>query len=189
MSDALPPIPFTYDGEAELWATISWMPAYSVSTHGRVRRDAPACGGNGSVRAPGGYLNGRSLPLGHRVVALSMNNKVKHRLVHRLVAEAFLPQPSADKDCVCHRDDDPSNNRLSNLFWGSRGDNSADKVAKGRQAKGERVAGSKLSNADVLEIRRLVSEGMRQREIADLFGCSQSNISMVASGITWGHAQ
>lgn len=41
---------------------------------------------------------------------------------HRLVAEVYLPNP--DKlTCVCHKDNNPLNNRLSNLYWGTYEDN------------------------------------------------------------------
>lgn len=46
----------------------------------------------------------------------------KHFLVHRLVAETFLPNPNSLTD-VNHIDSDKTNNNLSNLEWCSRSDN------------------------------------------------------------------
>lgn len=171
----------------ERWVTVPSFPAYSVSDRGRVRREALIFAGGGSTRVPTGTLKQRALPLGHLQVTLSVHNRPKTVLVHRLVAEAFLEPPLPGQDCVCHRDDDPSNNAPSNLFWGTRTDNSADKVKKGRQAKGERVASAKLTKLHVLEIRERVDRGENQYELAETFGVTQSNISMIASRRTWRH--
>lgn len=172
----------------ETWRTVPSYPAYSASSLGRVRRDAVVHGGGGSTRHPSGVLRQRALPLGHRQVTLSMHNKPTTVLVHRIVAEAFLPAPQPGQDCVCHRDDDPSNNRPENLFWGTRADNMRDMVAKGRQCRGERVASAKLSQEAVEAIRRRLSNGERQRAVAAIHGVAQSTVSLIATGAIWGHS-
>lgn len=196
-----PPIPMTFTGESfqpltegsqaalERWATVPSHPAYSVSTLGRLRRDAPTHGGGGSRRLPSGFLRVRPLPRGHLQVTLSMNNQPHTALVHRLVAEAFLPPPQEGQDCVCHRDDNPANNRPENLFWGTRADNTNDMVRKGRQASGERVTSSKLTADQVIEIRQRCAAGENQYELAAAFDVTQSNISMIASRSTWKHVR
>lgn len=175
--------------DPEMWFIVAAYPAYSVSSHGRVRRDAPALGGGGSVRIPSGYLKQRALPSGHMQVTLSMGNRPATVLVHRLVADAFLSAPVAGQDCVLHRDDTPAHNTPSNLFWGTRLDNTADMVAKGRQARGRRVSSCKLSEAAVREIRKAFADGEQQRDIGRRFGIAQSNVSLIVSGRTWGHVQ
>lgn len=181
------PLSFRWDGEEE-WRVVASFPAYSISSRGRIRRDWPVRGGGGSVRIPQGYLTARPLPRGHLQVTLSMGNRPTTVLVHRLVAEAFLPPPMAGQDCVCHRDDDPSNNRPDNLFWGTRQDNTADMVRKGRQRRGERVANAKLTSELVAQIRRRVAEGESQYTVAAQFGVAQSNVSLIVSRRTWRHA-
>lgn len=183
----LHPILSGWDGVVEVWAIIPPHPSYSVSTCGRVRRDAPIYGGQGSVRPAGHVLTARPLPLGHLQVTLSENNEPRTVLVHRLVADAFLAPPEEGQDCVCHRDDDPAHNCPKNLFWGSRGDNSADKVRKDRQAKGERIGSAKLDEEQVREIRRRLAAGEGQYDLAASFGVTQSNISMIAQRSTWRH--
>lgn len=53
---------------------------------------------------------------GYLIVNLYKNNKSKTFKVHRLVAEAFIPNPD-NLPQVNHKDEDKSNNILSNLEW------------------------------------------------------------------------
>lgn len=53
------------------------------------------------------------------------------RSVHHLVLEAFVG-PCPPGLMARHMDDDPANNNLSNLCWGSRSENSFDAVRNGR---------------------------------------------------------
>lgn len=57
--------------------------------------------------------------------------------IHRLVAISFLPNPE-NKPCVCHVDDNPLNNDVNNLFWGTHNDNMQDAVKKNRFPKGRK---------------------------------------------------
>lgn len=50
------------------------------------------------------------------------NGGRKSSKVHRLVACAFLPNPD-NKRCVCHKDNDTSNNCADNLYWGTDKEN------------------------------------------------------------------
>ena len=177
------------DQAEERWAVCRSFPAYSVSTYGRIRRDALVYGGGGSLRVPKGFLKQRPLPMGHCQVTLSIGNKPRTVLVHRLVAEAFLPPPRAEQDCVLHRDDNPSNNRWDNLFWGTRLDNNKDMVGKGRQARGSRMGTAKLSDDEIRSIRNCVKAGQKQRDVAKRFGVSQSSVSLIALGRTWAHVK
>lgn len=174
---------------SEEWRVIPSFPAYSVSSLGRVRRDAIIRGGGGSTRHPKENLTQRALPSGHMQVTLSMGNKPQTFLVHRLVAEAFLPPAPAGKDCVLHGDDNPANNAPTNLYWGDRPDNTRDMVTRARQAKGERVSSAKLTADKVREIRQRCEAGADQYDLAAEYGVSQSNISMIASRTTWRHVQ
>ena len=52
----------------------------------------------------------------YRVIMLSKNGKNTNMRVHRLVAEAFIPNPN-NLEYVNHKDENKSNNRLENLEW------------------------------------------------------------------------
>lgn len=63
-------------------------------------------------------------------VTLWRGKTAHHRRVHRLVLEAFVgPRPPGQ--CGLHADDDPDNNDLANLRWGTRSDNGHDMVRNG----------------------------------------------------------
>jgi hypothetical protein len=53
---------------------------------------------------------------GYYVVKLSKNDKLKMKLIHVLIAQAFLPNP-ANKQKVDHIDRDTKNNNIDNLRW------------------------------------------------------------------------
>ena len=55
----------------------------------------------------------------------------KQYSIHRLVAEAYIPNPE-NKPCVCHKDNNPLNNRVSNLYWGTPRDNTQQCIRDGR---------------------------------------------------------
>ena len=55
---------------------------------------------------------------GYLIIFLSKNGKRKRFYIHRLVANAFIPNPE-NKPCVNHRDYNKQNNNLINLEWAS----------------------------------------------------------------------
>lgn len=59
---------------------------------------------------------------GYRYVMLHVNKKPTCRRVHRLVAQAFLPNPEGLKE-VNHKDGNKDNNRADNLEWCTRSHN------------------------------------------------------------------
>lgn len=61
-------------------------------------------------------LKARSDIHGYQIVALCKDGKTYDKKIHRLVAEAFIPNPSG-LPIINHKDENPSNNKLTNLEW------------------------------------------------------------------------
>ena len=53
---------------------------------------------------------------GYVVVCLYKNNKQHTQQIHRLIAQAFIPNPN-NLPCVNHKDENPGNNDFRNLEW------------------------------------------------------------------------
>jgi hypothetical protein len=106
----------------EEWRQLEDYPEIAVSNTGRV----------------GWYYSGAILGelyydpyKGYNRVRFYKEGKPTTKRVHRLVAQAFLPNPD-NLPIVMHLDDNPSNNHVSNLRWGTHLDNMQDKMRKGR---------------------------------------------------------
>lgn len=90
---------------------------------------------------------------------------------------------------VCHHcDNPPCCNAQCCLFAGSNADNSADKVAKGRQARvrGERQGLAKLTTADVVAIRlAYAAGGITSRELGAMYDVERGQIGAIVRGRLW----
>lgn len=91
---------------------------------------------------------------------------------------------------VLHTCDNPPCCNPAHLFQGTQKNNVDDMVAKGRHGvydrRGELNPMAKLTNTDVVEIRRLRAElGLTYREIAHLFPVSPDMISFICRRICW----
>lgn len=118
---------------SEQWKpVVGYEGLYEVSDHGRVRSlDRVNTGKDGRTRKFAGRIVGTSLDENGRPRAvLRRDGKAVVRRVHRLVLEAFVGLPAPGEQ-ACHWDDNPANNRLDNLRWGTRSDNALDSVRNG----------------------------------------------------------
>ena len=117
---------------------------------------------------------------------------------HR-TAYALTHGPIPRGMCVCHRCDNPPCCNPSHLFLGTRAENNADRARKGRNGdastsgfrtnapRGEKNVKAKLTEAQVLEIRRVVANGTTQAEISRQYGISSGAVSFLVRGINWKH--
>ena len=102
---------------------------YEVSRDGRVRRLAGTTSNGRSWS--GGVLTPRYNRDGYVKYTLYADGKPFYVVAHRLVARAFLGDPPPGKNLVLHRDDNPQNNRVENLYWGDLSDNQTDVILNG----------------------------------------------------------
>ena len=101
----------------EIWRpVVGYEGLYEVSNTGRVRsldryvRCKSYRLHKGKVLSPGKDKDG------YLFVVLSCNGKHKTIAVHKLVAQAFIPNPD-DLPIINHKDEDKTNNRVDNLEW------------------------------------------------------------------------
>lgn len=108
----------------EIWKpVVGYEGLYEVSSEGRVKsvfRTVPSKKG-GSRTVPEKIKSFAEVN-GYFVCPLYRNNKERRFMVHRLVAEAFIPNPEQKAE-VNHIDGDKHNNRVSNLEWVTRLEN------------------------------------------------------------------
>lgn len=123
---------------------------------------------------------------GYIMVCFRMDGRGHRKLLHHVVLNAFV-SPRPPGLFGLHGNDDPSDNRLCNLRWGTREENMRDRDRNGGTANGERSGPSKLTELEVVRIRQLAASGMRQIDIAELFRCNDRNISAIVCGQTWKH--
>lgn len=71
------------------------------------------------------------------------------------------------------------------LWLGTNDDNVADRDAKGRMARGDRNASTKLRECDVIKIRNEIKCGTMQKVIAKKYGVTPSTISSLHRRIIW----
>lgn len=151
----------------ESWHPIPSLPGFEVSSRQRIRHVGRQPRSVTPTPNPDGYLVFKA---GDRLVYL-----------HHVVAEVFIgPRPSGMQ--VRHLDDVRSNNRPTNLSYGTQAENIADSLRNGTFPVGERNGRAKLTEGDVATI-------LRSREsacaLASRFGVSDRAIRKVRNGETW----
>jgi hypothetical protein len=160
---------------------------YEVSDRGRVRSKdryvAAGKGGAGLALRRGKVLQPVCKQGRYLAVTLAGDGKRQQYLIHDLVADTFLgPKPPGQ--CVRHLDDRKSNNRASNLTYGTHRENEDDAMANGRKAKGSKHGCAKLTERDVRAIRVAKARGV---DLAKEYDVSPGHISSIRNRKTWKH--
>jgi hypothetical protein len=123
------------------------------------------CTGYGNIKIPGGYM---------------LTHRLAYELKHGPIPEGLD---------VCHHCDNPACCNTEHHFLGTDADNAADKAAKGRcnPPKGETHYRAKLTEADVVEIRRRLVAGETPGKIAPSFGVSLPTVKDIKARRSWAH--
>lgn len=172
--------------ETEIWRTVPSLPRYEASSLGR-------------IRGPRGILKGCLNTYGYLRVTVRLGGtigskrdltnpgveKSTERKVHRLVAEAFLPE-SHTTETINHIDGDKLNNRPENLEWMTISENTIHNVLHLKRKIDPR-RNDYLTPADVLAIRQAAADGEQIGAIAKRIGRSQGHVSMIVSRKMWKH--
>ena len=109
---------------AEIWKpVVGYDGLYEVSNLGRVK-SLPRKNAKGGLKSP------KETKWGYLMCQLWKDGKVKNHSVHRLVADAFIPNPEG-KQTVNHIDCNKHNNRVDNLEWATQSENVRHSVRLG----------------------------------------------------------
>lgn len=162
----------------EIWKDVpGYEELYKVSNLGRVKSlDKISSFQYKNGRKEKRLSKGRILkPLintkGRLQVSLSKNNNSKLYQIHVLVALAFIG-PYPEDNLVRHLDDNPKNNSLDNLAYGTIQQNMIDAYKNG-------INHQKLSIIDVKNIRELIDDGLNLTSISFLYGISIDAVSKI----------
>jgi len=192
------------DLENEIWKEIEGYDGdYYISNLGRVKSfknwNRKDCIIIKSWKTKYGYLN----------INLYKNGNKHPNQIHRLVMETFDSINNIFKLEINHINGIKTDNRLENLEWCTHSENAYKlklikyKIGKNHHSFGkyhskktknlmsnkskcENNSNSKLTEQNIIEIRRLCDEGiLTQKEIGELFGVSRSAISRIKRRKTW----
>ena len=161
--------------ENEVWKDVKdYEGLYQVSDRGNVRSVARKdsigrkCGERVLKPIPhtGGYLR----------VQLCKNGVKKSKMIHRLVLEAFVENPNNLPE-VNHKDENPSNNELSNLEWCDAGYNSnyGTRTEKIALALSKKVRAVNIENGEVVRFKSIEEAGRK--------GYASGNVSLACRGL------
>ena len=151
----------------EIWKAVpGYVGMYQVSNLGAVKRLFK----NGKEH----MLSGRKDKDGYIEVILSKNQTKKFCRVHRLVAEAFIPNAD-DKPMVNHKDKNVQNNAASNLEWVTASENTVHGYLTGRNTHNTAVE-------QYTKDMKYIATWDKVRDAASALKVSYSNISACCAG-------
>lgn len=164
--------------QTEEWRVIPDYPNYEVSNFGNVK--------SWTIKSKGKLLKPGWKSDGYETITLTNSKGSKTTSVHKVVLLAFIGKRPKGLE-IRHLDGNPSNNHLSNLAYGTRKENYADRVKHGTSNRGERHPMSKLTTQDIHLIRNLIGFGWGHRMIGEIMGVTGENIRKISTGKRWSH--
>lgn len=176
----------------EIWKKISkFNDEYEISNLGNIRSV------HGIITRSNGWkytrLSKQLKPAlnqsGYFAGAVCVNKKMIPYVIHRLVAEVFIPNP-LNKLEVNHMNGVKTDNRLVNLEWCTRQENIQHCIDNNLQyvLKGEEIGTSKLTETQVLEIRsKFIPRIYSRVKLAKEYNISEATIKDILYRRTWLH--
>lgn len=155
----------------EVWKDTFYNDKYEVSSEGTVRRKGKVDCLKINYKSTGNY--GRV-------------NIGKTMMVHKIVALTFIGNRPDGMD-INHIDGDKKNNKVDNLEFVTRSENCRQSCNEQglRNFKRENHNRSKLTPLKVAEIKGMIANGARNKDIAFLYNVDASLISHIKRGAKW----
>lgn len=173
------------DMEKEIWKVIKDLPAYRVSSLGKIQSRWRR-----GKKIKNKFKNFWETRKTHtdkkgyaRLAICDGIHKPVTTLVHVLVAESFIGKKPFKRSCVRHLDGNPKNNKAENLAWGSHWENEQDKKVNGTWEN--RNGGAKLTPNKVSDIRAKAKSGTRQEDLAKEYDVSRPTITRIVNKTIW----
>ncbi|ALJ97825.1 HNH endonuclease [Lactobacillus phage CL2] len=155
--------------KTEIWKAHPDFKKLEVSTLGRVR----------SVK--GNYYKISLSNKGYLQVVFRMNEKCVSKLVHRLVAQAFVPNPE-EKPEVNHLNENRADNRPENLEWCTHSENNNYGAHNQRSALTQRTSGHCGKPVLIISPSGIAYRFVSQSEAARFIGAASSDVNAVVRG-------
>jgi len=157
----------------EIWKPVPSLDGYAASATGNVENVT---------------RNRLLTPCKHHSGYLVVTIKKRSKLVHRLVAEAFMGECPKGLE-VNHKDGNKANNQISNLEYITRSQNQSHAIQMGLRNRiwGCAVQNQKLTEEDVSQIKIRLRQGDSQAQIGRDYGVSKYCIHSIANGDNWKH--
>jgi len=113
-------------------------------------------------------------------------------LIHRLVADYFLPKPQKEETIVMHLNHKKTDNHYTNLAWCTFRESSihaqaSPRVIKSRKQMQEKgiYSNAKLTKENVTRIKKLLKKGNTLKSIAAKFKVSDMQVYRIKTGENW----
>ncbi len=131
-------------------------------------------------------IKGSFISIYNSIVLKQRTGAPKTYYVHKLVAEYFVEKKSGDLSIVIHLDHDSKNNRFDNLAWVTETEfyNHRINIPDYEFFK---IKNNKLSEMQVVRIKRLLKSKVQQSRIAKEFGISEMQVSRIKNNKNWSH--
>lgn len=168
----------------EIWLPVKdYEGLYYVSSEGRLRSSHSNNKGVGWK-----IVKGATVDREYIKVKLIKDHIYKQVSLHRLVATTFIPNPK-NKPQVNHKNGNKHDNRVENLEWVTQSENILHSYKTGlkKPMRGVKNWCAKITEADVLMIRKLAIEGQTPTQISKSYPINDATVSKIIHKQIWSH--
>lgn len=132
----------------------------------------------------GKYLRPQSNGRYYKVTLSLGNSKQQQFLLHRIIAECFVPNLMKKKE-VNHINGDKYDNRIENLEWVTPSENQIHAVKNNLKKHGTDLWNGKFTKEQVLKIIKRKQNGESCRKLGEEFGVNATTISAISRGLRY----